>query len=117
MDQSSPRLDSGYEVRCHALPGDLLMGATIAFYLLGATVLHGRGIPVENDNLMVNLSNIYSTSFGDVGLWIFVVGAMAVLYSTVFVATASNSRLGVDFLNLLGILKCDTEEKRKTQSA
>ena len=88
-------------------------GATIAFYLLGAAVLHGRGIPVENDNLMVNLSNIYSTSFGDVGLWIFVVGAMAVLYSTVFVATASNSRLGVDFLNLLGILKCDTEEKRK----
>ncbi len=88
-------------------------GATIAFYLLGAAVLHGRGIPVENDNLMANLSNIYSTSFGDVGLWIFVVGAMAVLYSTVFVATASNSRLGVDFLNLLGILKCDTEEKRK----
>lgn len=88
-------------------------GATVAFYLLGAAVLYGRGIPVENDNLMVNLSNIYSTSFGDVGLWIFVVGAMAVLYSTVFVATASNSRLGVDFLNLLGILKCDTEEKRK----
>jgi len=88
-------------------------GATVAFYLLGAAVLYGRGIPVENDNLMVNLSNIYSTSFGDVGLWIFVVGAVAVLYSTVFVATASNSRLGVDFLNLLGILKCDTEEKRK----
>ena len=54
-------------------------GATVAFYLLGAAVLHGRGIPVENDNLMVNLSNIYSTSFGDVGLWVFVVGAMAVL--------------------------------------
>ncbi len=88
-------------------------GATVAFYLLGAAVLNGRQIAVENENLMVNLSNLYSTSFGAVGLWIFIVGAFAVMYSTVFIATASNSRLSADFLNLLGILKLDTEEQRK----
>ncbi len=88
-------------------------GATVAFYLLGAAVLNGRGIPVENDNLMVNLSNLYSTSFGTVGLWIFIVGAFAVMYSTVFIATASNGRLGTDFLNLLGILKLKTDEQRQ----
>lgn len=87
-------------------------GATVAFYLLGAAVLNGRQIEVENDNLMVNLSNLYSTSFGTVGLWAFIVGAFAVMFSTVFIATASNSRLGVDFLKLLGILKIDTETQR-----
>lgn len=88
-------------------------GATVAFYLLGAAVLNGRQIEVENENLMVNLSNLYSTSFGTAGLWIFIVGAFAVMYSTVFIATASNSRLAADFFSLLGVLKLDTEEQRK----
>jgi Cu/Ag efflux pump CusA len=42
-------------------------------------VLHGKGLEVNNDNLMVNLSNLYSTSFGTFGLWIFIVGAIVVL--------------------------------------
>ena len=88
-------------------------GATVAFYLLGAAVLNGRNIEVDNENLMVNLSNLYSTSFGEVGLWIFIVGAFAVMYSTVFIGTASNSRLGTDFFNLLGILNLKTDEQRQ----
>lgn len=87
-------------------------GATVAFYLLGAAVLHGKSLEVNNDNLMVNLSNLYSTSFGTVGLWIFIIGAIIVLYSTVFISTASNGRLAADFLNLLSLVKQDTEEKK-----
>jgi manganese transport protein len=87
-------------------------GATVAFYLLGAAVLHGKSLEVSNDNLMANLSNLYSTSFGSAGLWIFVVGAITVLYSTIFISTASNGRLAADFLNLLGLVKLDTEAKR-----
>ncbi|MCZ6674929.1 MAG: Nramp family divalent metal transporter [Verrucomicrobia bacterium] len=87
-------------------------GATIAFYLLGAAVLHGKSLEVTNENLMVSLSNIYSTSFGSVGLWVFIVGAIVVLYSTIFISTASNGRLAADFLNLLSIVKQDTEAKR-----
>ncbi|MCB1124304.1 MAG: Nramp family divalent metal transporter, partial [Verrucomicrobiae bacterium] len=87
-------------------------GATVAFYLLGAAVLHGKGIEVTNDELMVNLSNLYSTSFGSFGLWTFIFGAIVVLYSTIFISTASNSRLAADFLGLLGILKMDTEHHR-----
>ncbi len=87
-------------------------GATVAFYLLGAAVLNGKGLEISNDNLMVNLSNLYSTSFGTAGLWIFIVGAIAVLYSTVFIATASNSRLAADFLNLLRVVKQDSEADR-----
>ena len=35
-----------------------------------------------------------------------------VLYSTIFISTASNSRLAADFLGLLGLVKQDTEAKR-----
>ena len=67
---------------------------------------------MTNENLMVSLSNIYSTSFGSAGLWVFIVGAIVVLYSTIFISTASNGRLAADFLNLLSIVKQDTEAKR-----
>jgi manganese transport protein len=87
-------------------------GATVAFYLLGAAVLHGKGIEVTNDDLMLNLSNLYSTSFGSFGLWIFIFGAIVVLYSTIFISTASNGRLAADFLGLLGLVKQDTEARR-----
>ncbi|MDQ8197389.1 Nramp family divalent metal transporter [Pelagicoccus enzymogenes] len=87
-------------------------GATIAFYLLGAAVLHGKSVEVSNDNLMASLSHLYSESFGVVGLWIFIFGAIAVLYSTVFIATASNGRLAADLLQLFGLAKTASEERR-----
>lgn len=100
-------------MRCDALLSLVIYtGATVAFYLLGAAVLHGKRIEVTNDELMISLSNLYSTSFGVVGLWVFIVGAIVVLYSTIFISTASNSRLAADFLGLLGILKMDTEHHR-----
>jgi len=87
-------------------------GATVAFYLLGAAVLHGQNIAIEKDNLISNLSNLYTTSFGNVGLWVFLVGGFAVLYSTVFISTASNSRLSVDFLRMFGWIKTKDESSR-----
>jgi len=71
-------------------------GATVAFYLLGAAVLHGKGLEVTNDDLIPTLSNLYRESFGSLGLWIFLAGALVVLYSTVFISTASNARLSAD---------------------
>jgi Mn2+/Fe2+ NRAMP family transporter len=35
-----------------------------------------------------------------------------VLYSTIFISTASNSRLAADVVGLLGIVKLDTPEKK-----
>ncbi len=86
-------------------------GATVAFYLLGAATLHGRG-EVNDSNLIERLSSLYTTSFGNTGLWIFLFGAFAVLYSTIFISTASNSRLSVDFLNMFGVLRSDDKSKR-----
>jgi manganese transport protein len=80
-------------------------GATIAFYLLGAAVLHGKGVLVTNEGMVETLSHMYKESFGAWGLWIFLVGAFMVLYSTVFVATASNARLFADAAGLFKLVK------------
>jgi manganese transport protein len=84
-------------------------GATIAFYMLGAAVLHGKGVTVTDQELISSLSHMYSESFGAAGLWIFLLGAFVVLYSTVFIATASNGRLGADLLSLCGVVTRDND--------
>jgi Mn2+/Fe2+ NRAMP family transporter len=71
-------------------------GATIAFYILGAAVLHGQGMQVTDRELIETLRQMYEQTLGTTGAWIFLVGAFAVLYSTFFVATASNARVFAD---------------------
>jgi manganese transport protein len=73
-------------------------GATLAFYLLGAAVLNRKGLDVTNADMISTLSHMYVETFGAWSLWLFLIGAFAVLYSTIFVATASNARLIVDAL-------------------
>src|SRR3989449_7710895 len=63
--------------------------ATVAFYVLGAGVLHGMGVvPAANDMIKV-LSNIYTQTLGPWSLWLFYAGAIATLYGTIFAATAA----------------------------
>ena len=76
--------------------------ATIAFYLLGAGILHGMGkVPAAKDMISV-LSNIYTQTLGPWSLWIFYLGAIATLYGTIFAATAANSRVYADMFRLMG---------------
>jgi manganese transport protein len=77
--------------------------ATLAFYLLGAGILHGMGlVPAARDMIPV-LSNIYTRTLGPWALWVFYVGAIATLYGTIFAATAAHSRLFADMCRLLGL--------------
>ncbi len=86
--------------------------ATVAFYVLGAAVLHKKSVEVTDADLIPSLSQMYSESFGPLGLWVFLAGAFVVLYSTVFIATASNGRLCADFLTLSGIVPRPDEHQR-----
>jgi manganese transport protein len=79
--------------------------ATLAFYLLGAAILHAKGLVVEDKEMIMTLSHMYRETFGQWSFWFFLVGAFAVLYSTVFGATASNSRLFADALQLFKIVR------------
>jgi len=77
--------------------------ATVAFYLLGAGILHGTGqVPAAKDMIPV-LSNIYTQTLGGWALWLFYLGAVVVLYGTIFASTAAHSRLCADMCRLMGL--------------
>jgi Mn2+/Fe2+ NRAMP family transporter len=83
--------------------------ATVAFYCMGAAVLNpvtgGAGLP-KRDQMVPKLVEMYAPIFGaDLARWIFVVGAIAVLYSTLFVASAGHCRMLTDFLRVTGIIE------------
>ncbi len=76
--------------------------ATVAFYLLGAGVLHRAGmVPAAGDMISV-LSQIYTQTLGDWALLVFYAGAVVTLYGTVFASTAAHSRLFADVVRMLG---------------
>ena len=58
--------------------------ATIAFYLLGAGVLHGMGLMPAKENMIRDLANMYTQTLGPWALWVFYIGAVATLYGTIF---------------------------------
>lgn len=87
--------------------------ATMAFYLLGAGILHTRGLnPAEKGNMIPVLSNMYTQTLGTWSLPLFYLGAIATLYGTIFAATAAESRVASDFCRLMGLFKPDEYEKR-----
>jgi manganese transport protein len=76
--------------------------ATLAFYLLGAGVLHSQGLLPKGNEMIAVLSKMYTETLGSWALWVFYVGACATLYGTIFAATAANSRVYADMACLLG---------------
>ncbi|MFN0119079.1 MAG: Nramp family divalent metal transporter [Blastocatellia bacterium] len=87
--------------------------ATIAFYLLGAGVLHGMGIAPTAKDMIPVLSNIYTQTLGGWSLWLFYLGAIATLYGTIFAATAANARVFADMFRLMGMFPAEDYERRK----
>ncbi len=85
---------------------------TVCFYLLGAAVLHATGQEVAGDQMVPALSSMYVEAFGPPGGYVFLIGAFVVLFSTVFVSTASNARLFSDGAALFRILRSPSPERR-----
>ena len=77
--------------------------ATIAFYLLGAGILNGMGLMPQGSEMVKVLSNMYTETLGHWSLYLFLVGAFAVFYSTLFASTAAHCRMVPDFLAMLGV--------------
>ena len=90
--------------------------ATVAFYLLGAGVLNKLGLIPESSKMIENLSKMYTEMLGSAGLYLFFFGAIAVLYSTIFAATAGLSRQFADLVGLAGVYKgADYKQRLKWQ--
>jgi Mn2+/Fe2+ NRAMP family transporter len=85
--------------------------ATVAFYFLGAAVLHRQKLNPKGPEMIPTLSLMYLQPLEGTPLaWMrpftrvgFLLGAWAVLFKTLYVATAANSRLTADFLHRAGV--------------
>ena len=86
--------------------------ATVAFYLLGATVLWRIGLNPAGGSMVRTLAEMYVPVFGAWAQPVFLVGAFAVLYSTFFVAAAGNARRVADGLEVGGGLDVVDKHRR-----
>lgn len=83
--------------------------ATLAFFIMGVAVLHNEGRDPNGMRMVSTLATAYVPVFGEYARWLFLVGAVAVLYSTFMVANAGNARMFTDALKVLGLVDRQSE--------
>ncbi len=81
--------------------------ATLAFYMMGAAVLYSEGRDPEGMRMVSTLASAYVPVFGEYAGWLFLLGAIAVLYSTFLVANAGNARMYTDGAKVFGVIDKD----------
>lgn len=79
--------------------------ATIAFYIMGASVLHPQGLDPKGSQMIRVLSEMYIGPFGKWTQVVFIIGAGLTLFKTLYVSAASHSRLVTDFFRLNGFVQ------------
>lgn len=90
--------------------------ATVAFYFLGAAVLHGRrsGLPGSVGGMLEALSEMYVPVMGPrLGVAFIVVGVFSALYSTLYAATGANSRTLADFAHVQKVMDLSDGARRR----
>jgi Mn2+/Fe2+ NRAMP family transporter len=86
--------------------------ATVCFYCLGATVLHQQDLHPKGLDMIATLSQMYVPVFGSWTKLLFLIGVWVVLFKTLYVASASHSRLTADFLSLARFVRYPDEDSR-----
>lgn len=86
--------------------------ATVSFYFLGAAILHPQRLEPKGPAMIATLSEMYVPVFGAWTKILFLLGAWAVLFKTLYVASASHSRLTADFLSLNRFVSYPNAEAR-----
>jgi Mn2+/Fe2+ NRAMP family transporter len=78
--------------------------ATLAFYVIGAAVLHPQGLDPNGVELITTLIAAYAPVFGSLAKWLLIAGAIVVLYSSYLVAMGTSARTFTDFFTVLGLV-------------
>ena len=84
--------------------------ATLAFFFMGVAVMYQNGLDPEGMRMVSTLLEQYVPVFGDYAKWLFLVGAIAVLYSTYLVANAAWTRVYTDAFKVFGLMSRDNEK-------
>jgi hypothetical protein len=83
--------------------------ATLAFFIMGSAVLHNEGRDPDGMRMVSTLATAYVPVFGEYARWLFLIGAIAVLYSTFLVANASHARTLTDACKMFGLVRRDNQ--------
>ncbi len=86
---------------------------TAAFYLLGASVLHGQSQIPEGNEVINTLARMYTEALGPGVRTSYLLGAFFVLYSSVFATLAYWTRLFMDISGQFGWVNPSDENLRK----
>jgi Mn2+/Fe2+ NRAMP family transporter len=87
--------------------------STVAFFLLGAAVLHPADLNPKGDEMISTLVAMYEPVFKTAGKIILLTGAIAVLFSTFFVSSAQKARLMADALGVFGVMKGSDDQRAR----
>ncbi|MBA2691005.1 MAG: Nramp family divalent metal transporter [Rubrobacter sp.] len=85
---------------------------TLAFFIMGAAVLHPQGLAPEGNEMITTLSRIYTDVLGDWASTLFLLGAIAVLGSTLWASLPSWSRMYTNLLSTVGVLDWQDTQTR-----
>ena len=77
---------------------------TLAFFIMGAAVLNPQGLVPEGNEMITTLSRLYTDVLGEWASILFLLGAIAVLGSTLWAAIPSWSRMYTNLLATVGVL-------------
>lgn len=77
---------------------------TLAFFIMGAAVLHPQGLAPEGNEMITTLSRIYTDVLGEWASIVFLIGAITVLGSTLWASIPSWSRMYTNLLATVGVL-------------
>ena len=77
---------------------------TLAFFIMGAAVLHPQGLAPAGNEMITTLSRMYTDTLGAWASLLFLVGAVAVLGSTLWAAIPSWARMYTNLLAEIGVV-------------
>ena len=82
----------------------VLTMATVPFYVLGASVLNRLGQKPDGLQTLEILSSMYTETLGEWAYWLFMAGALFVLFSTVVSGLEGSARVFADAAAVLGFI-------------
>ncbi len=85
---------------------------TVAFLLTGVAVMHTQGLNPDGMRMVGTLLEQYVPVFGAYARWLFLAGAISVLYGTFLVGNASNARMLADVLKVFRLAPGDDPERQ-----
>jgi Mn2+/Fe2+ NRAMP family transporter len=77
--------------------------ATVAFFIMGAAVLHPQNLIPRGNEMIAVLSRMYTDALGPWAMRLFLIGAVAVLGSTLWASVPSHARMYANFLSMAGV--------------